>query len=52
MVGHTEISLNFRLASDAVGQEKQEARALKWRMGVGKGVQLAIPQYWRSEGEN
>lgn len=27
MVGHAEISLSFRFASDAVGQEKQEARA-------------------------
>lgn len=44
MVGHTEISLNFRLVSDAVGQQKQEARAFKCGMGVGKCLQLAIPQ--------
>lgn len=48
-MGHSEISLSFRFASDAVGQGKQEPRAFTqgWeRAAVGHHTIL------RSEGEN
>lgn len=38
MVGHTEISLNFRLALDAVGRKNRRLGPLNGGWGLGKAA--------------